>query len=88
LYTPGRLYFGSPIVNLVLIKLEGEGLLWSPLLDGQGPLKAPDFTVEELILSCNVVQTLLKLLDVFTALILYLTAYNCFELELIVTGED
>ena len=76
------------MVNLVLIKLEGEGLLWSPLLDGQGPLKAPDFTVEELILSCNVVQTSLKLLDVFTALILHLTAYNCFKLKPIVTRED
>ena len=64
------------MILMILIKLEGEALLFPSLLDQEGTLEALDLVVEECILSCNVVQTSLKLLDVLTVLILHLTAYN------------
>jgi hypothetical protein len=40
---------------MILVKLEGEALLFPSLLNQEGTFKALNLVVEECILSCNVV---------------------------------
>jgi hypothetical protein len=43
------------MILMILVKLEGEALLFPSLLDQEGTFEALDLVVEECILSCNVV---------------------------------